>query len=111
MAVDGIDLRDVTEVAVEWFDQFFSTFSAEVADREDFLVASRSWAPDQASARGPGGAGGKSGQVPSKAPTSADQIRVRALATGSSRGFRFEEPGGSHRYSQFSAGGDRPSAS
>src|SRR5205823_3887947 len=38
--VDGVDLREVTDVSVEWFDQFFSTFAAEVADREDYLIAS-----------------------------------------------------------------------
>ena len=36
--VEGIDLADVTEVAVSWFNAFFDSFSAEVADREQYLI-------------------------------------------------------------------------
>jgi DNA sulfur modification protein DndB len=38
--VDGIDLGEVTDVAVQWFELFFGTFHAEVSDREDFLIGS-----------------------------------------------------------------------
>lgn len=38
--VDGIDLKALTEVAVEWFDQFFAAFGAQVTDREQYLAGS-----------------------------------------------------------------------
>lgn len=37
---DGIDLQDVTEVAVAWLDQFFGAFHREVSDREAYLASS-----------------------------------------------------------------------
>jgi DNA sulfur modification protein DndB len=37
---DGLDLHDVTEVAVAWLDQFFGTFHREVSDRETYLASS-----------------------------------------------------------------------
>jgi DNA sulfur modification protein DndB len=40
--VEDIDLGEVTDVAVAWFDLFFSTFSSEIADRESHLVSSSS---------------------------------------------------------------------
>lgn len=37
---DGVDLQDVTEVAVAWLDQFFGAFDREVSDRETYLASS-----------------------------------------------------------------------
>lgn len=38
--VDGIDLKDLAEVAVHWLDLFFATFAREVSDREGYLAGS-----------------------------------------------------------------------
>lgn len=38
--VDGIDLSDVTDVAVMWFDMFYGAFHGEVSDRETYLAGS-----------------------------------------------------------------------
>jgi len=37
---DGLDLEDITEVAVAWLDQFFGNFHREVSDRETYLASS-----------------------------------------------------------------------
>lgn len=37
---EGLDLQEVTEVAVAWLDKFFGTFHREVGDRETFLASS-----------------------------------------------------------------------
>jgi hypothetical protein len=38
--VDGIDLKELTEVAVDWLDQFFAAFGPQVTDREGYLAGS-----------------------------------------------------------------------
>ncbi len=38
--VEGVELKDVSEVAVDWFNSFFETFRAEMNDRENYLISS-----------------------------------------------------------------------
>jgi DNA sulfur modification protein DndB len=38
--IAGVDLDDVTNVAIEWFSLFFETFTVEANDRETYLLSS-----------------------------------------------------------------------